>query len=248
MTAMKVAVIGSRGRMGAEVCRAVEAAEDLELVAAVDAGDDRCGVETADVVVEFTVPDAAMGNIEWCIDHGLDVVVGTTGFDDAKIAQVGRWLEGRSSRVLIASNYSIAAILMMEFARQAAPYFESVEIIEAHHPNKVDAPSGTAATTARKIALARSAAGLGAVPDATTTDPQGARGAQIDGIHVHAIRQRGLFANQEVRFGNPGEALNLVCNSFDRGSYMPGVLTAVRAIKGLAGLTLGIEALLGIGE
>jgi len=247
MTAMKVAVIGSRGRMGAEVCRAVEAAEDLELVAEVDAGDDRSGVEAADVVVEFTVPDAAMGNIAWCIDHGLDVVVGTTGFDDARIAQVGRWLEGHSSRVLIASNFSIGAILMMDFARQAAPHFESVEIIEAHHPNKVDAPSGTAATTARKIATARSEAGLGAVPDATETDPHGARGAQIDGIHVHAIRQRGLFANQEVRFGNSGEALTLTCNSFDRGSYMPGVLTAVRAIKGLTGLTLGIESLLGIG-
>ncbi len=246
MTAMKVGVIGSKGRMGVEVCNAVRAADDLELVAAVDAGDDFGPLLDADVVVEFTVPDASMGNIAWCIDHGLDVVVGTTGFDDAKLDQVRAWLDGTSSRVLIASNYSIGAILMMEFARQAAPHFESVEIIELHHPHKVDAPSGTAATTARKIATARAASGLGQVPDATTHDPHGARGADIDGIRVHSVRQRGLFANQQVLFGNPGEALTITCNSFDRASYMPGVLTAVRAIKGLSGLTLGIEGLLGL--
>ena len=245
---MNVAVIGAKGRMGVEVCRAVEAADDLDLVAAVDAGDDFSPLEGADAVVEFTVPDAVMGNIEWCVVHGLDVVVGTTGFDDARLDRVRQLLEGTQSRVLIASNYSIGAILMMEFARQAAPWFESVEIIELHHPNKVDAPSGTAATTARKIATARAEAGLGPVPDATTSDPHGARGAEVDGIHVHAVRQRGLFANQQVLFGNPGEALTITCNSFDRASYMPGVLTAVRAIKSLPpGLTLGIESLLGLG-
>jgi len=245
---MNVAVIGSKGRMGVEVCRAVEDADGLDLVAAVDAGDDFSALERADVVVEFTVPDSVLGNIEWCVAHGLDVVVGTTGFDDAKLDRVRALLAGKNSRVLIASNYSIGAILMMEFARQAAPWFESVEIIELHHPNKVDAPSGTAATTARKIATARADAGLGPVPDATTSDPHGARGAEIDGVHVHAVRQRGLFANQQVLFGNPGEALTLTCNSFDRGSYMPGVLTAVRAIKDLPpGLTLGIESLLGLG-
>lgn len=244
---MKVAVIGARGRMGAEICRAVAEASDLELVAAVDAGDDFAPLLAADVVVEFTIPDATMGNIRWCVEHDLDVVVGTTGFTDAKLDQVRGWLAGRSARVLIASNYSIGAILMMDFARRAAPYFESVEIIEAHHPNKVDAPSGTAATTARKIATARADAGLGPVPDATSDDPLGARGASVDGIHVHAVRQRGLFANQEVRFGNAGEQLVLTANSFDRAAYMPGVLTAVRAIKGLTGLTLGIETLLGIG-
>lgn len=232
--------------MGVEVCRAVEAAPDLELVAAVDAGDDFTPLRAADVVVEFTVPDATMDNIRWCIQHDVDVVVGTTGFDDERLNQVRAWLEGRSSRVLIASNYSIGSILMMEFSRQAAPYFESVEIIELHHPNKVDAPSGTAATTARKIAAARAEAGLGAVPDATETDPLGARGATVDGIHVHAVRQRGLFANQEVHFGNPGEALTITANGFDRASYMPGVLTAVRGIKGLHGLTFGIESLLGL--
>ncbi len=244
---MKVAVIGSKGRMGVEVVGAVEAAADLELVAAVDAGDDRTAVRQADVVVEFTVPDSAMGNIAWCIENGLDVVVGTTGFDDARLDQVRTWLEGHDSAVIIASNYSIGAILLMDFARQAAPYFESVEIVELHHPDKVDAPSGTAATTARKIAVARAEAGLGAVPDATRIDPHGARGAEIDGIHVHAVRQRGLFANQQVLFGNQGEALTLTCNSFDRASYMPGVLTAVRAIGGMTGLHLGIESLLGIG-
>lgn len=244
---LKVAVIGAKGRMGAEVCSAVEDADDLSLVAAVDAGDDFSVLAAADVVVEFTVPDATLGNIAWCIDHGLDVVVGTTGFDDAKLDQVRALLDGKASRVLIASNYSIGAILMMEFARQAAPHFDSVEIIELHHPHKVDAPSGTAVTTARKIADARAAAGCAAVPDATTTDPLGARGAQVDGIQVHSVRQRGLFANQQVLFGNPGEALTLTYNGFDRASYMPGVLAAVRGIKGLTGLTLGIETLLGLG-
>ena len=244
---MKVGVIGAKGRMGAEVCRAVEASDDLTLVGAVDAGDDFSPLLDADVVVEFTVPDATLGNIAWCIEHGIDVVVGTTGFDDDKLDHVRQLLQGKGSRVLIASNYSIGAILMMEFARQAAPYFESVEIIELHHPNKVDAPSGTAATTARKIADARARAGLGPVPDATTHDPGNARGANVDGIHVHAVRQRGLFANQQVLFGNQGEALTITANSFERSCYMPGVLTAVRAIKGLTGLTLGIESLLGIG-
>lgn len=244
---LKVGVIGAKGRMGAEVCGAIERADDLELGPTVDVGDDFGPLLDADVVVEFTVPAAVMGNLQWCIEHGVDVVVGTTGFDDAKLDQVRAWLAGSDSRVLIASNFSIGSILMMEFARQAAPFFESVEIIELHHPNKVDAPSGTAATTARKIADARASAGLGPVPDATAHDPGGARGATIDGIHVHSVRQRGLFANQQVLFGNPGEELRIAANGFDRAAYMPGVLTAVRSIKGLAGLTLGIESLLGLG-
>lgn len=243
---LKVAVIGSKGRMGVEVCRAIEAAPDLELVAAVDAGDDRTAVLDADVVVEFTVPSVTMDNIKWCVDNGLDVVVGTTGFDEAKLDTVRGWLDGTDVHAVIASNYSIGSLLMMKFAELAAPHFESVEIIECHHPMKVDAPSGTARTTAGRIAKARAAAGLGPTPDATEIDPDGARGANIDGIHVHAVRQRGLFANQEVRFGNEGEQLTIAENGFTRASYMPGVLAAVRAVREMPGLTLGIEALLGI--
>lgn len=244
---LKVGVMGAKGRMGATVCEAVDAADDLELVAGVDAGDALDALAAADVVVEFTVPDAAMDNIAWCLDHGLDVVVGTTGFTDARLDQVREHAERAGRHVLVASNFSIGSILMMEFARQAAPYFESVEIIESHHPNKVDAPSGTATTTARAIAQARREAGLGATPDATASDPDGARGASIDGIHVHAVRQRGLFANQEVRFGNEGEQLVIAENGFARTAYMPGVLAAVRAVRTLPAFTFGIEGILGIG-
>lgn len=244
---MKVAVFGAKGRMGATICVAVEAADDLELVAAIDAGDDRTPAASADVAIDFTVPDAVMGNIAWCIENGVHAVVGTTGIGQEQYDQVARDLEGKPTNVVIASNYSVGSILMMHFAELAAPFFESVEVIEAHHPNKVDAPSGTAKTTAGKIAAARQAAGLGPVPDATEIDPGGARGASIDGVHVHAVRQRGLFANQEVRFGNEGEQLTIAENGFTRASYMPGLLTAVRAVPGLPGLTIGIEKLLGIG-
>lgn len=239
-------MFGARGRMGAEVCRAVEAAEGLELVAALDSGDDLTPAEQADVVVDFTVPDAVMGNIAWCTERGLHMVVGTTGFDDERLDAVRARLRGSDSHVVIASNFSIGSLLMMRFAELAAPHFESVEIIEAHHPDKVDAPSGTARTTAGRVADARRAAGLGDVPDATESDPEGARGATIDGVHVHSVRQRGLFANQEVRFGNEGEQLVITENGFTRASYMPGVLAAVRAVGDLPGLTLGIEALLGL--
>ncbi len=243
---LRVAVLGAKGRMGAEVCRVVEAADDLELVAALDASDDLTAAIGADVAVDFTVPDAVMGNLEWCAAHGVHVVVGTTGFTAEKLARVAALFEGTSAHAIVASNYSIGSLLMMKFAEIAAPYFESVEIIELHHPNKVDAPSGTAVTTAGKISAARAAAGLGPVPDATTDDPGGARGATVDGIHVHAVRQRGLFANQEVRFGNEGEQLVITENGFDRASYMPGVLAAVRAVPNRPGLTVGIEELLGL--
>lgn len=243
---IKVGVIGCRGRMGVEVVRAVEAADDLALVAAVDAGDDYGPLTDADVVVEFTVPSATMANVRWCVDHGLDVVVGTTGFDSDRLATVQGWVADGRSRVLIASNFSIGSILMMRFAELAAPYFESVEIVELHHPDKVDAPSGTAATTARRIAAARAAAGVAPSPDATETDPLGARGATIEGVHVHSVRQRGLFANQEVRLGNEGEQLVITENGFARSAYMPGVLAAVRAIKDLPPFTFGIEGILGL--
>lgn len=244
---IKVAVFGSKGRMGQEICQAVEQAADLELVAAVDAGDDRSAVTQADVVIDFTHPDAVMNNVKWCIDHGIHAVVGTTGFTPAKYEEVRGWLAAKPSvNVLIASNFSIAAVLMMHFAAKAAPYFESVEVIELHHPRKVDAPSGTAATTARAIATARAEAGCDPMPDATLHEEAGARGAVIDGVHVHAVRLQGLFAHQEVVLGNPGEMLTIRDDSFHRSSYMPGVLTATRAVIERPGLTIGIDELLGI--
>lgn len=244
---MRVAVFGAKGRMGAEVCRAVEAADDLELVAALDAGDDRSSAEAAQVVVDFTVPDAVMDNLAWCIQHGVHAVVGTTGFTDDRLQMLRAQLADRpGTGVLIAANFSVGAVLMMHFAEQAARFFESAEIIELHHPNKVDAPSGTATVTAQRIAAARTSAGLGPVPDATSSGLPGARGAEVDGIHVHGVRLRGLIAHQEVLFGAAGETLTIRHDSLDRVGFMPGVLAAVRAVPGLPGLTLGIEGLLGL--
>jgi 4-hydroxy-tetrahydrodipicolinate reductase len=234
--------------MGAEVCRAVEAADDLELVAAVDAGDPRDEVEArAQVVVDFTTPQVVIENIAWCLERGIHVVVGTSGFTPERLDRVRELVAlANPTGVLIASNFSIGAVLMMKFAQLAAPFFESAEIVELHHPNKLDAPSGTARTTAEQIAAARAAAGLAAVPDATTDDPDGARGAVVDGIHVHGVRLRGLVAHQEVLFGATGETLTIRHDSFDRVSFMPGVLTAVRAVGDRPGLTLGIDGLLGL--
>ena len=244
---MRVAVFGARGRMGVEVCRAVEAADDLELVAAVDAGDDRSAVESAEVVVDFTVPDVVLDNIEWCTRRGIHVVVGTTGFTEERRARVRELVDANPGvGVLIAPNFSIGAVLMMHFAEQAARFFESAEIIELHHPNKVDAPSGTAQATASRIAAARAEAGLGPVPDATSTGLPGARGAEVGGIHVHGVRLRGLVAHQEVLFGAEGETLTIRHDSLDRVGFMPGVLAAVRAVPGLPGLTIGIDTLLGL--
>lgn len=245
---IKVAVFGSKGRMGQYVMAAVTAAQDMDLVAAVDAGEDRSAVARADVVVDFTTPDAVMDNITWCVEHGIDMVVGTTGFTDERLAIVRQQVDAHPGvNVLIASNFSIAAVLMMHFAAKAAPFFESVEVIELHHPRKVDAPSGTAATTAGRIAAARAAAGSAEMPDATATQLDGARGAVVDGVHVHSVRLQGLFAHQEVVLGNPGEMLTIRDDSFDRISYMPGILTAVRAVGSRPGLTIGIDDLLGVG-
>jgi 4-hydroxy-tetrahydrodipicolinate reductase len=244
----RVGVFGSRGRMGAEVCRAVDSAPDLELVAAIDLGDDRALAEAAQVIVDFTHPEAVIDNISWCIDHGINAVVGTTGFSEERLNQV-RTILARNDDVgvLVAPNFSIGAVLMMHFAEQAARFYESVEIIELHHPGKVDAPSGTAASTARRIASARSAASLAAPPDATKQELPGARGAQVDGIRVHGVRLRGLVAHQEVLFGAEGETLTIRHDSLDRLSFMPGVIAAVRAISTRPGLTVGIESILGIG-
>ncbi len=245
---MNVAVFGARGRMGAEVCRAVEAADGLQLIAALDLDDDRSPAQTADVAVDFTHPDAVLDNLAWCIEHGLHAVVGTTGFTDARLDDLRGLLAKRPEvGVLVAANFSIGAVLMMHFAAQAAAFYESAEIIELHHPNKADAPSGTAAATARRIAAARTAAGLPAPPDATVQALPGARGAEVDGIRVHGVRLRGLVAHQEVLFGAEGETLTIRHDSLDRVSFMPGVIAGIRAVGSRPGLTLGIESVLGIG-
>jgi 4-hydroxy-tetrahydrodipicolinate reductase len=246
---MKVGVLGARGKVGAEVCRAVDAADDLELVAAVDADDsiDELVSSGAEVVVDFTHPDVVMDNLEFCIDHGIHAVVGTTGFDDKRIDQLRSWLsDAPRTGVLIAPNFSIGAILMMRFAAEAAPFYESVEIVELHHPDKADAPSGTARRTASLVAEARRRAGSGPIPDATSTSLEGARGADVEGIRVHGLRLRGLVAHQEVILGGPGETLTIRHDSMDRISFMPGVLLGLRSIGSAPGLTVGLEAFMGL--
>jgi 4-hydroxy-tetrahydrodipicolinate reductase len=244
---IKVSVIGAAGRMGSQVCHSVEAAPDTELVGRFDQGDDLGDLAGADVVVEFSVPGASAANVAYCIDRGRHVVVGTTGWTQDKFATVRSQLASVPGvGVLIAPNFAIGAILMMSFAQQAARFYESVEIVELHHPDKVDAPSGTAARTASLIAGARQDAGLGGVPDATTSDPEGARGARVDGIPVHAVRLRGLVAHQEVLFGARGEMLTIRHDSFDRVSFMPGVLEGVRRVGDHPGLTVGLEVYLGL--
>jgi 4-hydroxy-tetrahydrodipicolinate reductase len=232
--------------MGSEVCRAVEEADGLELVAAVDAGDDREPLRAASVVVDFTTPDAVLDNVRWCIDAGVHAVVGTTGFDEDKLATVRGWLaDAPGVGVLVAPNFGIGAVLLMKFAAEAARWFESVEIIELHHPRKADAPSGTARRTAELIAAARRDAGLDpSGPDATSSALDGARGASVDGVPVHAVRLSGLVAHQEVLFGGTGETLTLRHDSLDRASFMPGVVSAVRRIGDRPGLTVGLEQLL----
>jgi 4-hydroxy-tetrahydrodipicolinate reductase len=244
---VKVGVLGARGRMGAEACGAVEGAEDLELVAQVDVGDDREALRAADVVVDFTHPSAVGDNLRWCVDAGLHVVVGTSGVTDDVLDDVrGRLRPGQA--VLVVPNFGIGAVLMMRFAAQAARFFDSVEVIELHHPRKADAPSGTATRTAQLIAAARADAGLGAGPDATTHDPDGARGARVDGIPVHAVRMAGLVAHQEVLLGSEGETFTLRHDSLHRSSFMPGVLLACRRVAEHPGLTVGLDALLDLDQ
>ena len=240
---IKVAVIGARGRMGSEVVKAVNEAKDLELVAQLDLGDSLDALLTsgAVVAVDFTTPDSVMANLEFLISHNINAVVGTTGFDDARIAKIKSLLATSKSGVLIAPNFAIGAVLMMEFATKAAKYFESAEIIELHHPNKVDAPSGTAARTAELMSAARKEAGLPAMPDATTSALAGARGATVGDIPVHSVRLRGLVAHQEVLLGGIGETLSIRHDSIDRVGFMPGVLLGVRKVVTHPGLTFGLE-------
>ncbi|MFI0982018.1 4-hydroxy-tetrahydrodipicolinate reductase [Streptomyces sp. NPDC021093] len=244
MSKLRVAVLGAKGRIGSEAVRAVEAAEDLELVAALGRDDtlDTLKDSGAQVVVELTTPDSVMANLEFCVRNGMHAVVGTTGWTDERLAQLNSWLDASpSTGVLIAPNFSIGAVLTMKFAQIAAPYFESVEVIELHHPNKADAPSGTAARTAQLIAAARAEAGSAPMPDATATALDGARGADVDGIPVHSVRLRGLLAHQEVLLGGEGETLTVRHDSLHHSSFMPGILLGVRRVVTTPGLTFGLE-------
>ncbi|HEY3293221.1 MAG TPA: 4-hydroxy-tetrahydrodipicolinate reductase [Candidatus Nanopelagicaceae bacterium] len=246
---IKVGVLGAKGRMGQEVMKAVNEAPDLELVAALDLGDslDQLVSNKAEVVVDFTTPDSVMANLEFVVNAGIHAVVGTTGFDDERLAKVQTFAAKRSEvGILIAPNFGLGAVLMMEFSKQAAKYFESVEIIELHHPNKVDAPSGTSTRTAELISNARAQAGLASMPDATKTGLVGARGAVVGDVHVHSVRLRGLLAHQEVLFGGPGETLSIRHDSLDRLGFMPGVLLGIREVGRHPGITYGLEGFLSL--
>jgi 4-hydroxy-tetrahydrodipicolinate reductase len=237
-------VLGARGKVGSEVVKAVEGAQDLDFTVGVDQGDAvEALVESGtQVVVDFTHPDVVMDNLRFCIERGIHAVVGTTGFDEQRLDTLRGWLaDSPATGVLIAPNFSIGAILMMRFAALAAPLFESVEVVELHHPTKADAPSGTARRTAELIAAARREAGSPPIPDATSTGLDGARGADVDGIRVHGLRIRGLVAHQEVILGGLGETLTIRHDSLDRVSFTPGVLTGVRKIAQHPGLTVGLE-------
>jgi 4-hydroxy-tetrahydrodipicolinate reductase len=246
---IKVAILGAKGRMGTESVKAISAADDLELVASLDLGDslDLLKSSGAEVVLDFTTPDSVMKNLEYAITNGINVVVGTTGFDSKRIEEV-KTLLAKNSKVgaIIAPNFGLGAVLMMQFAAKAATYFESVEIIELHHPEKADAPSGTATRTAELISDARSKAKKSAMPDKTSSGIAGARGAKVSDVPIHSIRLRGLVAHQEVLLGDQGETLSIRHDSIDRSGFMPGVLLAIRSVKTRAGLTFGLENLLDI--
>ncbi len=244
---IRVGVLGARGRMGRQVCKAIDAADDTELVAMADAGEwiFEFADAGAQVVVDFTRPDVVMDNIRWCLDQDISMVVGTSGFDNERLETVRDWLSVKpAAGVIVAPNFAIGAVLMMQYAAKAARFYESAEVVELHHPDKVDAPSGTANRTAELISQARKDAGQRSAPDATTTGADGARGADIAGVRVHAVRLRGLVAHQEVLLGGVGETLTIRHDTYDRAAFMPGVLLAVRAVLHRPGLTVGLDALL----
>ena len=244
---IRVAVIGAKGRMGSHAVDAINEAEGLDLVATLGSSDSLESLLGADidVAVELTVPKSTEDNVRFLVEHDIDTVVGTTGWDNDRLARLEATLaEHPKTAVLIAPNFSIGAVLAMRFAELAAPYFDSAEVVEIHHTRKLAAPSGTANHTAQRIAAARSSAGLSAVPDSTESDPQGARGAVIDGIHVHAIRQQGMNASEEIHFGSDGEALTIRTDSHSTSAFMPGIVTAVRSIADYTGLIHGLENML----
>ncbi len=245
---MRVAVLGASGRMGSAACAAIEAADGLELVARVGSADPLTTLTDAgaEVAVDLTRPDAVLGNVAFCVEHGVHVVVGTSGVDEHLEVIRGQLDAAPGVGVAVVANFAIGAVLMMRFAAQAAPYFESAEVVELHHPDKADSPSGTARRTAALVSEARRAAGLPAQPDATSTALDGARGAAVDGVPVHSVRLRGLVAHQEVLLGTAGETLTIRHDSYDRESFMPGVLLAVRQVASRPGLTVGLEPFLGL--
>jgi len=248
---IKVAVLGAAGRMGAEAVKAVSEASDMELVASLGRGDELSQILEAGAthVVDLSVPAATEANVRFAVENGLHAVVGTTGWDDDRRAELESLLNEHSEvGVLIAPNFALGSVLTSAFAATAAKYFESVEIIELHHPNKVDAPSGTAVRTAELVAKSREEAGVPASPDATETQLDGARGSVVDGVHVHSVRLRGLVAHQEVLLGGPGEQLTLRHDSFDRASFMPGVLLGLRTVASRPGLTYGLDGYLELGQ
>ncbi|MFJ8046331.1 4-hydroxy-tetrahydrodipicolinate reductase [Kitasatospora sp. NPDC096147] len=237
-----VAVIGATGRIGSEAVKAVSAAPDLELTAALNSRSSLEELKGAEVAVELTHPDAVMANLEHCVRNGIHVVTGTTGWTEERLATLRGWLaEAPGVGVLIAPNFSIGAVLSMKFAQQAAKYFETVEVVELHHNNKADAPSGTAARTAQLIAAAREAAGLPRQTDPTSHGLPGARGADVDGVPVHSVRLRGLLAHQEVLLGDTGETLTIRHDSLHHSCFMPGILLGVRKVAEHPGLTFGLE-------
>lgn len=246
---IKVGVLGAHGRVGTAVVAGVRAADDLELVAEIDKDDslEKLLDAGAEVIVDFTTPDSVMSNLEFCIKHGIHCVVGTTGFDDDRYDQVRSWCAAsQGTGVLIAPNFAISAVLTMSFARQAAKFFESAEVVEYHHPNKLDAPSGTAVKTAQGIAEARKAAGMQPCPDATVQELDGARGTDLDGVRVHAVRMTGMVAHEEVIFGTVDQSLTIRQDSYGRDSFVPGVLLGVRNVMDHPGLTIGLDKFLGL--
>ena len=246
---IKVGVLGAAGKVGSAVVAGVEKADDLQLAAKVSAGDSLQVLvdEGVDVIVDFTTPNAVMDNLEFCINNGIHCVVGTTGFDDERYQKVRDWCAANEGvGVLIAPNFAISAVLTMAFARQAAPFFESAEVVELHHPYKLDAPSGTAVKTAQGIADARKEAGLTQMPDATEQALDGSRGASVDGVPVHAVRMKGMVAHEEVIFGTTEQSLTIRQDSYGRESFVPGVLTGVREVANRPGLTIGLDAYLGL--
>ena len=245
---IRVAVTGAKGRMGSTIVAAMTGAPDMEVVAQLDAGDPitKKTVNGAQVAVDFSVPGVTEANVHALLDAGVDVVVGTTGWTEESYARVRTHAQEAGRAVLIAPNFAMGAVLAMKFAAMAAPYFESAEVIEMHHPGKVDAPSGTAVATARGIARARTEAGLGDMPDATEMDELGSRGGRVDGVPVHAVRLRGLTASEEILLGNEGEQMVIRTDSFDRVSFMPGVLLGVRRVIGRTGLTIGLDQVMGL--
>jgi 4-hydroxy-tetrahydrodipicolinate reductase len=246
---IRVAVLGARGRVGSEISRAVAAAPDLALAMQVGRGDqlDALTPGTTDVAVDFTEPVGLPQRLEMLISRGIHCVVGTTGFGEHVLPAIEAAL-ARAPKVgvLVAPNFALGAVLAMRFAEFAAPFFESVELIELHHAQKKDAPSGTALKTAQRIAAARARAGVGPSPDGTEHEHgiDGARGANVDGVRVHSIRLTGLLSHQESLLGNPGEVLSIRHDSINRSSFAPGVLLAIRRIRERPGLTLGLDGLL----